>query len=273
MTDSHDKDYNTDLTDEEAIELLQIPQNKREMYEAEKARKAAEEAFTETETKTEPTPDETEETAEPEDSTETYSYDFTDPDTEDSFSDEPDEDSEKKASNLKSFFEWVEMFAVYFAIGIALLMLFFRHCPVNGESMMNTLNHEDVLILSTFCYTPENGDMIVCQSETYGLDRPLVKRIIAVGGQTVKIDYKNWTVTVDGVTLEEDYIWKREGKIMHESDYLPNEFTVPEGYVFVMGDNRNNSKDSRSSEIGFIDERYIVGKVWIRISPNFTVFE
>lgn len=181
----------------------------------------------------------------------------------------------KKPSFLSAVFEWVEMFSIYFAVGIAILMLFIRHCPVNGESMMHTLNHEDMLILYTFNYTPENGDIIVCQSETYGLERPLVKRVIAKAGQTVKIDYGSWTVTVDGVKLEEDYIWKREGKAMLQSNYLPDEFTVPEGMIFAMGDNRNYSKDSRSDEIGFIDERYVVGKVWLRVLPfsDFTVFD
>ena len=189
---------------------------------------------------------------------------------------EPTEEAPaEKPSMLKTVFEWVEMFAVYFAVGIAVLMLFFRHCPVNGESMMPTLNHKDMLILYTFNYTPDNGDIIVCQSETYGLDRPLVKRVIALEGQTVRIDYDTWTVTVDGVTLDEDYIWKREGKPMLQSNYLPSEFTVPEGMVFAMGDNRNNSKDSRDSGIGFIDERYVVGKVCMRLLPfsNFTIFD
>ena len=192
---------------------------------------------------------------------------------------EPDTEEEtavaEKPSTLKTAFEWVEMFAVYFAVGIAILMLFFRHCPVNGESMMHTLNHKDMLILSTFNYTPENGDIIVCQSETYGLDRPLVKRVIALGGQTVKIDYEKWTVTVDGVTLDEDYIWKWEDRVMLQSNYLPEEFTVPEGLIFAMGDNRNNSKDSRDAGIGFIDERYVVGKVAVRVLPisDFTFFD
>ncbi len=171
-------------------------------------------------------------------------------------------------------FEWVEMFAVYFAIGVAVLVLLFRHCPVNGESMMGTLKNGDVLIVSVLGYTPSGGDIIVCQSESYGLDRPLVKRVIATSGQTVSIDYTEWKVTVDGVELDEDYVLKREGFDMLRSNYLDGTFTVPEGTVFVMGDNRNNSKDSRSSDIGFIDERYILGRVVLRLLPisEFTVF-
>ena len=191
--------------------------------------------------------------------------------------DELDGDGEelKKQSFLQTAFEWVEMFSIYFTIGIAVLMLLFRHCPVNGESMMNTLNHNDMLILYTFAYTPENGDIIVCQSERYGLEKPLVKRVIATEGQKVRIDYDTWTVTVDGVVIEEEYILKRVGKPMAESNYLEEEFVVPEGHLFVMGDNRNNSKDSRSDEIGFIDERYVVGKVVMRVLPmsDFTVFD
>ena len=150
--------------------------------------------------------------------------------------------------------------------------MFFRHSPVVGTSMVPTLHNKDLLIVSQFMYTPKAGDIIVCQSETYGLETPLVKRIIATGGQKVSIDYKNWTVTVDGVTLNEDYINRptaseTDQPIMKPSDWLPSEFTVPEGYLFVMGDNRNGSTDSRSSSVGFIDERYVMGKVAVKIFP------
>ena len=166
-------------------------------------------------------------------------------------------------------FEWVETFTVYFAIGLFIILMFFRHSPVVGTSMVPTLHNNDLLIVSQFMYTPKAGDIIVCQSETYGLETPLVKRIIATGGQTVRIDYESWTVTVDGVTLSEDYINRpiASDNIMKPSDWLLSEFTVPEGYLFVMGDNRNGSTDSRSSSVGFIDERYVMDKVAVKLFP------
>ncbi len=183
-------------------------------------------------------------------------------------------DSEKKHDLFSRVFEWAELFALYFAIGMLLLLACFRHSPVEGTSMYPTLNENDLLIVSMLFYTPENGDIIVCQSPDYGLDRPLVKRVIATGGQTVEIDYENWTVSVDGKILEETYINREPDRDMLRSDYLDGSFTVPEGYVFVMGDNRNHSNDSRSSDIGMIDERYILGKVSVKLFPlsDFRIF-
>ena len=174
---------------------------------------------------------------------------------------------ENKPSFFSSVFEWVETLALYFAIALAILLLLFTHSPVIGNSMYPTLENGDVLIIRKFAYTPKNGDIIVCQSESYGMETPLVKRVIATEGQTVTIDYKSWSVTVDGKTLEEDYINYKPASFMHGSDYLPETFTVPEDHLFVMGDNRNDSWDSRLESVGFIDERNVLGKVSLKIFP------
>lgn len=186
-------------------------------------------------------------------------------------SEAPSVTSRKK---FRNFFEWIEMFALYFAIGIVLLTVFFRHSPVVGTSMYPTLKENDIVIVRQIFYSPKAGDIIVCQSATYGLEKPLVKRIIATEGQTVSIDYESWTVTVDGVVLDEQYVNFQENKPMRGSDYLEDTFTVPEGMLFVMGDNRNGSSDSRSSIIGFIDERLVIGKLAFRFLPisEFKIF-
>ncbi len=176
--------------------------------------------------------------------------------------------SEAKPSPLLVALDWIQMIAVYFSVAILILTVFFTHSPVVGSSMNPTLNNGDMLIISRFAYTPKNGDIIVCQSERYGLETPLVKRIIATEGQTVTIDSENRTITVDGVVLSEDYIHDSSTPFQ-PSDYLPETFTVEEGKVFVMGDNRfpGGSIDSRFQQVGMIDERYIIGRVLIRIFP------
>jgi signal peptidase I len=140
----------------------------------------------------------------------------------------------------------------------------FRLAVVDGDSMNNTLHNQETLIISNFMYEPENNDIIVFTSPSY--KNPLVKRVIAVGGQTVDIDFENWKVTVDGKVLQEDYVNYLPYAEMDSFD-VSFPLTVPEGYVFVMGDNRNNSSDSRSSKVGFVDERYILGKVELRLLP------
>ncbi len=178
------------------------------------------------------------------------------------------EQPEKQPSPLYTVFDWISMIALYFSIAMLIFLIFFTLSPVVGNSMNPTLQNGDVVILSKFAYTPKNGDIIVCQSESFGLDEPLIKRIIATEGQKVQIDYQNRKITVDGKVLDEDYITGGTNPF-DPSTYLEDEFTVPKGKLFVMGDNRTpeGSADSRSEGVGFIDERYVMGKVVLRLFP------
>ena len=185
--------------------------------------------------------------------------------------DEINEINEEPSKNDKgafaAVFEWVELIALYFSVAIVVLVLLFAHSPVVGTSMNPTLNENDLLIVRKLAYTPKQGDIIVCQYES-NMQHPLVKRVIATEGQTVSIDYNARTITVDGVVLNEDYITDGSNPF-DTSDYLPSTFTVDKGKVFVMGDNRNVGKslDSRYSSVGLIDERYVLGKVCLRLMP------
>ena len=182
------------------------------------------------------------------------------------------DDTANKNKNrfLSELVDYIEIFVVAVCSVILLFSFAFRFCKVRGESMEDTLFEPETLVLSDIFYTPERGDIIVFH-QTGALNEPIVKRVIATAGETVEIDYDNvnfsMTVTVtheDGSVsvLDEDYI-KYEGR----SIYPPMEVTVPEGYLFVMGDNRNNSKDSRDSDIGLVDSRRVMGEVIFRLSP------
>ncbi|MBR5322983.1 MAG: signal peptidase I [Clostridia bacterium] len=171
--------------------------------------------------------------------------------------------SDESSSFLAGLYDWLEVIVLSAAFALLLFTFILRLAIVDGNSMNHTLHDKEMLIISDFMYTPENNDIIVFTSPNY--PEPIVKRIIATAGQTVDIDFDTWTVTVDGKVIKEDYI-NRVAGIMKSSD-VAFPLTVPEGYVFVMGDNRNDSLDSRNSLIGFVDERYILGEVKIRIFP------
>ena len=196
-------------------------------------------------------------------------YDFTEPK-------ELSEESEQTPLALaREIYTWLETFAVTLMVLLLAVTFLGRYAPVDGGSMNLTLRHEDFVILSGVGYTPKQGDIVVVQSKGYGYDKPLVKRVIATGGQTVTLDYENWAVIVDGVLLDEPYVFYRSGEWMDDGNVyveLPSEtFTVPQGKLFVMGDNRNDSLDSRYSAIGYIDERLVVGRVLYRVLP-FSAF-
>ena len=131
---------------------------------------------------------------------------------------------------------------------------------VDGPSMKPTLEHNDKLVVSTVGYKAKVGDVVVI-SKTGDLDKPIVKRIIAVGGDTVDINFTTGVVTVNGT--EENYT----DELTSQQFDIAFPITVPEGSVFVLGDNRGNSLDSRSTRVGCVDERYIVGKVLFRFFP------
>ena len=158
--------------------------------------------------------------------------------------------------------EWYEALVSALVVMVLLFSFFFRIIQVDGGSINPTLWDGDKLVVWGAGYTPQRGDVVIVDDYTsYG--RPLVKRIIAKGGDTISIDYTAGTVTVNGQLLQEDYI--------AEPTYLGYDvefpYTVPEGQLFLMGDNRNASLDSRSSSIGCIAEEDILGKVLLCFLP------
>ena len=193
------------------------------------------------------------------------------------------ENTDQKQSFAASMYDVVEMFVLAVVFVILLLTLCFRLCRVDGPSMNQTLQDGEPLIVSNLFYTPKRGDIIVFhqtngeRETTSPLNRynePIVKRVIATGGQHVKLDYAAKKVYVsDDETFEEsDVIDESYAYFMtsRKTDkWIQNskvtEYHVPEGYLFVMGDNRNNSADSRSPEVGFVDERRVLGRVLFKL--------
>ena len=144
--------------------------------------------------------------------------------------------------------------------------LLFRVVVVSGPSMDATLTNGDWLLLigNIFYQEPKYGDIIVASKDSYDNGTPIIKRVIALEGQTVDIDFEAGIVYVDGVALDEPYT--NTPTNLKEGIEFP--LTVNDGCLFVMGDNRNVSKDSRSIEIGQIDRREILGKAICLIFPG-----
>ena len=170
------------------------------------------------------------------------------------------EDSPAKKTWLKELCEWSQ--AIAFAVVLALIInqFLFAIVQVEGHSMDPTLGHKERLIVSKLFYKPEEKDIVIVKSSA--LKKYIVKRVIALPGQVIDLDSKTGDVTVDGEILDEPYI-KEKLKSTGRAQNYP--FTVPENTVFVMGDNRNNSQDSRS--IGVIPFDELVGKAVFRIMP------
>ena len=168
----------------------------------------------------------------------------------------------KKFDWSKETFEFFDSVVLSAVLVLLVFTLVFRVFIVNGPSMKPTLTHEDRLVVSNLFYTPKNGDIICFYNEFK--DEVLIKRVIATEGQTVDID-ENYAVYVDGKKLDEPYIFAANTKPQTVS--LP--LTVKEGCVFVLGDNRVDSMDSRYLEVGQVDTNKILGKLIIRLFPKF----
>lgn len=211
-----------------------------------------------------------------------------------------DEDKKKESgSAAEEFIDWVETVIVAFFVVIFIFTFILRIANVDGESMLPTLVDGDRLIVSHLFYTPEAGDIVivntehpvyeceecgyvmynaenvvlsqacpVCEQEdTFQIEKnqkAIVKRVIATEGQSVEIDAEAGIVKVDGVILDEPYILEATKR---DEGFHNYPVVVPDNCVFVMGDNRMNSTDSRSSWLGFVDEEDILGKVVLRIFP------
>ena len=177
--------------------------------------------------------------------------------------DDDDVAEPKAMRRARTFFDIVEILILTLAILFVSSSFFIRHAVVDGGSMNKTLSNGEHLIISDFFYTPDNGDIVVFQPENSENTTPLIKRVIATAGQTVEIH--NAVVYVNGVAIDEPYVFL-DGEI--DPNYLNYpETVVPEGYVFVLGDHRNNSKDSRYDEVGLVDVRSILGRVLFRLTP------
>lgn len=160
-------------------------------------------------------------------------------------------------------YDWIQSLMVALAICVALFIFAVRVIDVSGSSMVPTLHDGDKMIVSDLFYKPKYGDIVVFKTDSYDPDRALVKRVIATEGQEVSLDFDRGVVYIDGAPIEEDYISELTTTKL---DFIGPQ-TVPEGCVFVMGDNRNASTDSRKKEIGMVDERMILGRAYYVIFP------
>lgn len=171
-------------------------------------------------------------------------------------------DNQEGRSTRRDLYDWIQCIVVAIIVCVLLFSFVVRLVDVVGDSMYPTLENGDKIIVSNLFYDPQPGDIIVFRKDEYR-DQPLVKRIIAVEGQTVDIDFNRGIVYVDGEPIDEPYI----AEPTTESLDFVGPITVDEGCVFVMGDNRNHSTDSRDARIDCVDVRCIMGKVYFTLFP------
>lgn len=175
---------------------------------------------------------------------------------------------QEPVSIANEILDWVESFVFAVFVIILIFIFLFRIVTVDGVSMNSTLEDKDRVIMSHLNYTPERDDVVVFNS--YTLNKTLIKRVIGIPGDTVKIDYNKNTVYVNGEAISNEHI---DSPMLDKGMFDPQykisdgvyEYKVPEEHIFVMGDNRNNSTDSRT--LGFISEDDVLGHAIFRLYP------
>ena len=175
---------------------------------------------------------------------------------------EPVAPQEKQPKENMELLDWLYSAVTAVVIAILLCSFVIRPIYVVGSSMVPTLEERDLIMVSKLFYQPKYGDIVVLRKDSF-IQNNIVKRVIATEGQTVDIDFVEGVVYVDGTALDEPYV----NSLTLEAEDFTEPVTVPEGCVFVMGDNRNRSTDSRSARVGCVDARLIVGKALIRVTP------
>ena len=180
-----------------------------------------------------------------------------------------------RRSFYSGFFDWADSLVVTVFCIVLIFTFVVRLVGVDGSSMRETLHDQDRLFISGLFYTPSVGDIVVVSRDYLVLDsqhrtsnKPIIKRVVAVAGQQVDIREEQngeYALYIDGVKQQEDYIREPMRKYYTKTVEFP--YTVSDGCVFVMGDNRNDSHDSRAYDVGEIDNRYILGRVVLRVFP------
>ena len=180
---------------------------------------------------------------------------------------------------LKDVFDWTESVVIAIVAIIVVFTFFMRVTSVDGLSMMPTLHDGERLIITDFMFKPKYNDIVVIQAkglknEDGEMGKPIIKRVVGLPGDEIDIDFEAGTVFRNGEPLEiseSDGILYEDGHMLNtptslmEGQVFP--LTVPGGSIFVMGDNRNNSMDSRDARVGFVNDKYIIGKAFFRITP------
>lgn len=174
-----------------------------------------------------------------------------------------EEKAEKEASVRVDLYEWIQSLMTALVICMAVFIFCVRTIDVSGSSMFPTLHDGDKMLVSNLLYKPKAGDIVVFKTDNYDPERALVKRVIATEGQEISIDFDRGVVYIDGLPVEEDYIAELTKTKL---DFIGPQ-TVPEGCIFVMGDNRNASTDSRKKEIGMVDNRMLLGRAYYVLFP------